>query len=148
MSFETDNQDKSNLVGDVMDKAVNVEQERLALIDEVRELKADWSANLETKKALMFSLEHVIKERDELEEKAEQHRMHREVVESGNQNLIKTCVAFGDEIIQLKKALKEAIKWNWINHTEDLDIGDLENLIPNEVCELVSNALESIRGES
>lgn len=40
-NFETDNQDKSNLVGDakVMSDAVDREQERLALIDEVRELK-------------------------------------------------------------------------------------------------------------
>ena len=50
MSFETDNQDKSNLVGDakVMSDAVDAVQlalkrndERLALIDEVRELKQE-----------------------------------------------------------------------------------------------------------
>ena len=40
-NFETDNQDKSNLVGNskVMSDAVNVEQERLALIDEVSKLQ-------------------------------------------------------------------------------------------------------------
>ena len=38
-NFKTDNQDKDNLVGKVMSDAVDVEQERLALIDEVRELK-------------------------------------------------------------------------------------------------------------
>ena len=41
MSFETDNQDKSNLVGDakVMSDAVDVEQELIRLKDENRELK-------------------------------------------------------------------------------------------------------------
>jgi len=41
-NFKTDNQDKSNLVGDakLMSDAVDREQERLALIDEVRELKS------------------------------------------------------------------------------------------------------------
>ena len=38
-NFKTDNQDKSNLVGDVMSDAVDVEQELIRLKQENRELK-------------------------------------------------------------------------------------------------------------
>jgi len=44
-NFETDNQDKSNLVGDVMSDAVDREQELIKLKNENRELKekaANW----------------------------------------------------------------------------------------------------------
>ena len=38
-NFETDNQDKDNLVGTVMDKAVNVEQERLRFKDKLIDIR-------------------------------------------------------------------------------------------------------------
>ena len=52
-NFKTDNQDKSNLVGKVMSDAVDVEQERLALIDEVRELKEELTQSKGLRHSLM-----------------------------------------------------------------------------------------------
>lgn len=123
-NFETDNQDKSNLVGDakLMSDAVDVEQERLALIDEVRELKADWSANLETKKALMFSLEHVIKERDKLEEKAKAWD---------------DLEAFMDK----EGSIEISINISGRIFIDDFNMGET-------LKESISNALKSIKGES
>ena len=129
-NFETDNQDKRNMVGpeEVMDKAVNVEQERLSLIDEVRELKEQ----VEMLKGMVGILEvpdDDSKEWQSMKEKAKAWD-NLEALVAGN-----TCyVEIGNNSLSVERFYVDD---PYIRYE---DVTDLK--------EAVSSAIESIRGES